>query len=100
MRLLLYSKDVGAVTFLSAGKTTLHATNGCEQCQTSEDCTLTDKDESCECPYHDNLRQFQKHATEVKVRRRALEDANFPPEDVRENLAFLPYLINHALHRI
>lgn len=62
------------------GTVTKHKANGCVKCGTMKNCNETET--SCDCEYHEKLQEISEHSIEIRVRRWAIEDPTFPPEEV------------------
>ncbi len=62
------------------GTINLHKARGCEKCETKRACK--ESSATCDCEYHEKLRKVNDNSTEMKIRRWALEDPNFPNEQV------------------
>lgn len=69
---------------LSPGNTCDHRTEGCNGCaRMGRACGRIPCEEwVCTCEWHQQLAVFKKRQTEIKIRRAAMEDSNFPDKDV------------------
>lgn len=66
---------------LPKGGVVSHRSKGCEICMTGYGCQKANNI-NCHCDFHKKKVNYEKHAVELKVRREALKDDNFPNMEV------------------
>ena len=66
------------------GNLCVHKSDGCNGCaREGRVCTPTNKDEwTCNCEWHRKHAEFKSKQVEIKIRKAAIEDANFPDKDI------------------
>lgn len=62
------------------GSLLVHKAKGCPKCLTKKTCI--ENQANCDCEYHKKMQEISDHAIEIRVRRWAIEDPNFPNEEV------------------
>ena len=60
---------------------TSHRKGGCLMCRTNSSC-IEHASAACECVFHQKKAKYDKYALELKVRREALKDRDFPNQQV------------------
>ena len=61
------------------GNRSKHRKDGCDVCETTELCVTG---RPCLCDYHQREQKYDSNAVEINVRRKALEDPEFPSQEV------------------
>ena len=68
------------VQYSFLGGLILHKARGCAKCGTKKACK--ENFGECDCEYHNQQQEVSRNSLELRVRRCAIEDPDFPSEQV------------------